>query len=76
MRRRTIVIGFFVVVILVVLAIVVIPQLLKPEQVSTQAYWPTKGWRTSTPEEQGFDSANWRRGCRLFRKKTSRSTAC
>lgn len=21
------------------------------------AYWPTKGWRTSTPEEQGMDSA-------------------
>ena len=21
------------------------------------AYWPTAGWRTSTPEEQGIDSA-------------------
>ena len=21
------------------------------------AYWPTSGWRTSTPEAQGFDSA-------------------
>ena len=20
------------------------------------SYWPTKGWRTSTPEEQGMDS--------------------
>ena len=29
---------------------------LTPEQVSTQPYWPTQGWRTSTPEEQGFDS--------------------
>ncbi len=23
----------------------------------TGAYWPTEGWRTSTPEEQGMDSA-------------------
>ena len=24
---------------------------------STQSHWPTSGWRTSTPEEQGVDSA-------------------
>jgi CubicO group peptidase (beta-lactamase class C family) len=24
---------------------------------SSPAYWPTNGWRTSTPEEQGIDSA-------------------
>ena len=23
---------------------------------TTSAYWPTNGWRTSTPEEQGMDS--------------------
>ena len=23
---------------------------------ATGAYWPTEGWRTSTPEEQGMDS--------------------
>jgi len=56
MRTRTIVIGFSVVAILAILAIVFIPRLLKPEQVSTHTYFPTKGWRTSTPEEQGFDS--------------------
>ena len=29
---------------------------LTPERVPTQTYWPTQGWRTGTPEEQGFDS--------------------
>ena len=57
MRTRTIVIGVIAVVILAVLAIVLIPKLIKPEQVSTQTYWPTQGWQTSTPEEQGLDSA-------------------
>ena len=57
MRARTIVIGFIAVAILAVLAIVLIPQLHKPKQVSSQTYWPTQGWRTSTPEEQGLDSA-------------------
>jgi CubicO group peptidase (beta-lactamase class C family) len=56
MRRRAIIIGLGSVAIIVVLAIVLVPRLLKPEQVSTQTYWPTLGWRTSTPEEQGFDS--------------------
>ncbi len=28
-----------------------------PVQVPEADYWPTEGWRTSTPEEQGFDSA-------------------
>ena len=28
-----------------------------PVQVPAPEYWPTNGWRTSSPEEQGFDSA-------------------
>ena len=62
MRTHTIVIGLLAVVILAVMAIVLIPRLLKPEQVSTQAYWPTQDWRTSTPEEQGVDSAKLAEG--------------
>ena len=38
------------------LAVILIPKLTQPEQVPAAAYWPTQGWRTSTPEEQGFDS--------------------
>jgi CubicO group peptidase (beta-lactamase class C family) len=56
MRTRTILIGLVFVAILAVLAAVLIPRLLGTEETSTQTYWPTQGWRTSTPEEQGFDS--------------------
>jgi len=68
MRTRTIAIGLVSVVILVVLAIVFIPRLLKPERVSTQTYWPTQGWRTSTPEEQGFDSGRLAEGLQALQE--------
>jgi len=68
MRTRTIVISLVSVVILAALAIVFIPQLLKPEQVTTQTYWPTQGWRTSTPEEQGFDSAKLAEGLQAMQE--------
>ena len=67
MRTRTIVIGLGSVAILAVLALLLVPQLLKPEQVSTQTYWPTQGWRTSTPEEQGFDSGKLAEGLQAMR---------
>lgn len=57
MRTRTIVIGLATMAMVVALAVVFVPRLLKPEQVSTPTYWPTAGWQTSAPEEQGFDSA-------------------
>jgi CubicO group peptidase (beta-lactamase class C family) len=68
MRTRRIVVGISVLVILVVLAIVFIPRMLKPEPVSTQTYFPTKGWRTSTPEEQGFDSIKLAEGLQNLQK--------
>jgi len=52
-----ILIWIVLVAVLALLALVLIPQLLGPEQVSTPTYWPTQGWRSSTPEEQGIDSA-------------------
>jgi CubicO group peptidase (beta-lactamase class C family) len=33
-----------------------------PDQGLAQIYWPTEGWKTSTPEEQGFDSARLAEG--------------
>jgi CubicO group peptidase (beta-lactamase class C family) len=45
------------VAILALLILVFIPLLSGPEKISTPTYWPTHGWRSSTPEEQGFDSA-------------------
>jgi CubicO group peptidase (beta-lactamase class C family) len=32
------------------------------------SYWPTQDWRTSTPEEQGFDSAKLAEGLQAVRK--------
>jgi len=69
MRARTIVIGLLAVAILAILAIVLIPRWLKPEQAATQPYWPTQDWRTSTPEEQGFDSAKLAEGLQAIQKQ-------
>jgi CubicO group peptidase (beta-lactamase class C family) len=33
-----------------------------PVQVPAPDYWPTDGWRTSSPEEQGFDSGKLAEG--------------
>lgn len=54
---RKILIWIVPVAVLVLLALVLILQMPGPEQVSTPTYWPTQGWRSSTPEEQGIDSA-------------------
>jgi len=62
MRARTMVVGIVCLAILAMLAVVLIPRLLQPEPVSTEVYWPTEGWRKSTPEEQGFDSSKLAEG--------------
>jgi len=36
--------------------------------VPTPTYWPTEGWRTTTPESQGFDSAKLAEGLRAIRQ--------
>jgi CubicO group peptidase (beta-lactamase class C family) len=69
MRNQKLIILFVAVAILVVLAIVFIPRLLKGNQVSAPDYWPTQGWRTTTPEEQGFDSAKLAEGLQAAREK-------
>lgn len=37
-----------------------------PVEAPAPEYWPTAGWRTSTPEEQGFDSAKLAAGLRTL----------
>ena len=32
-------------------------------------YWPTKGWKSCTPEEQGLDSAKLAEGLQTIREK-------
>jgi CubicO group peptidase (beta-lactamase class C family) len=43
--------------ILLALIVLIYPRPRGPEDSAAPAYWPTQGWRTSTPEEQGIDSA-------------------
>ncbi len=38
-------------------------------QLSAPAYWPTEGWRTSTPEEQGIDSSKLAEGLLAIRNE-------
>lgn len=57
MRNQKLIILIAIVAIVSVLAIVFIPRLLNTDQASAPDYWPTQGWQTTTPEEQGLDSA-------------------
>jgi CubicO group peptidase (beta-lactamase class C family) len=43
-----------------------------PARVPAPAYWPTAGWRASSPEEQGFDSARLAQGLRSLQEKQAR----
>lgn len=69
MRTRNIVIGLFTALVLIVLAIMVIPRVIEPDRMSTETYWPTQGWQTSTPEEQGFDSGKLADGLDAIQEK-------
>lgn len=40
-----------------------------PEPSSAQSYWPTHAWRTSTPEEEGFDSAKLAEGLQALKER-------
>ena len=40
-----------------------------PVRVQEPDYWPTDGWRTSSPEEQGFDSAQLVQGLLSLQQK-------
>lgn len=40
-----------------------------PVRVPAPDYWPTNGWRTSSPEEQGFDSAKLAKGLQSLQEK-------
>ena len=46
----------FFIMLISLLIIPALPHLPVAAQDSTDTYWPTNGWRTSTPEEQGMDS--------------------
>jgi CubicO group peptidase (beta-lactamase class C family) len=68
-QLRKILIWIVPVVILALLAFVFIPQLRGPEQASTPTYWPTQGWRNSTPEGQGINSSKLAEALLTMREK-------
>jgi len=49
--------GVLALVVLGLLAFVLILRLLGPAQLPSPASYPAQSWRSSTPEEQGFDTA-------------------
>ena len=50
-----------------VIAWIVIPWLWGSASVSDKDYWPAAAWRTSTPEEQGLDSASLAEGLQALK---------
>jgi CubicO group peptidase (beta-lactamase class C family) len=60
--------GALALVVVVAVALVLITQLRGPGQAPEAAYWPTQGWLTSTPEEQGFDSTKLAEGIVAMRE--------
>ena len=73
MRKRIRVIGLLSAVVLVILAILAIllipPKWKKSNRTAVQPSWPAPDWRTSTPEEQGFDSTRLSDGLLAMQKK-------
>ena len=56
-----------VLVALAVFAWIRLPLRSPPPPASPPEYWPTVSWRTSTPEEQGFDSVQMAQGLQDLR---------
>jgi len=64
--------GVLVVGALVVVAVVIYPRLCISQEVAAPPYWPTQGWQSVTPEEQGFDSARLANMLLTIREKNIR----
>ena len=67
--KRWIAGGALALAVVVVAALLLITQLRGPAQAPAPTYWPTQGWLSSTPEEQGFDSAKLAEGILAMRDK-------
>ncbi len=59
--------GALALAVVALLALVLVPRLRGPEQRPAPDYWPTQGWRSSTLEEQGFDSDKMAEGLLAIR---------
>jgi CubicO group peptidase (beta-lactamase class C family) len=61
--------GLLLLVGLGALAWFLIPGLHAPAAPSVSEYWPTDGWRTAAPEQQGFDSVKLAEGLQSLQEK-------
>ena len=67
-RNRFFIWGGLALGVLVVLGLLGLVWLRGGSQAPKAEYYPTQGWRTSTPEEQGFDSAKMAEGLLAIQK--------
>ncbi len=61
--------GVLVLTALAIIAVLVYPRLRVSREVAAPPYWPTQGWRSVTPEGQGFDSAKLATALLTIREK-------
>jgi len=64
--------GALVLAAVVTLAVLIYPRLRVSPEVAAPPYWPTQGWRSVTPEGQGFDSAKLANALLTIREKNIR----
>jgi CubicO group peptidase (beta-lactamase class C family) len=57
----------FIILVIAALTVSACSPKQAPIEVPAPSYWPTQSWRTSTPEEQGFDSAKLAEGLQAMR---------
>jgi len=66
---RTILLWLVPLTIVALLVLLLVPRLRGPVPLAAPTYWPTQGWQSSTPEEQGFDSTKTAAGLQVMRDK-------
>ncbi len=71
-RKPLVLAGALVLAAVVTLAVVIYPRLRGSQEVAAPPYWPTQGWRSVTPEGQGFDSAKLANALLTIREKNIR----
>jgi CubicO group peptidase (beta-lactamase class C family) len=70
--KRWVLGGTLALAVVLVAGLVLVTQLRGPQQAPAPTYWPTEDWLTSTPEEQGFDSAKLAEGILAMRENDIR----
>lgn len=68
--NRALVLGVVLLMaILITVIFLLIPRLHAPEPGHAPSYWPTQGWQSCSPEQQGIDSSKLAEGLQTIRAK-------